>query len=83
MPSSRTAAITVIEGSHHLLVGYPDWDAWRRERSGGALPQAPLVPANSASCAMCWGNGRILEEAGNGEGLIPVVCEHCDGWGLV
>jgi hypothetical protein len=32
---------------------------------------------------MCWGSGRIHEPAANGEGLIPVACAVCDGWGTV
>lgn len=32
-------------------------------------------------CPNCWGAGRIFREAGNGEGLIPVRCERCDGTG--
>jgi hypothetical protein len=83
MPATRTAAITVLEGSDQMLVGYPGWHAWRRERERPPLPPVPLVPACSASCAVCWGNGRIFEQAANGEGLIPVSCESCDGWGTV
>lgn len=82
MPAARTAAITVLECVDPMLVGYPGWHEWRRERIRPALPP-PLVPAGAASCAACWGNGRIFEQAGNREGLIPVVCSGCDGWGTV
>jgi hypothetical protein len=30
-------------------------------------------------CASCWGAGAFLEEAPNGEGLVPRPCPSCDG----
>lgn len=83
MATDRIAAITVLEGLSPVLVGYAGWHEWRRERVRPALPEPPLVPAGAASCAMCWSNGHIYEQAGNGEGLIPVVCSGCNGWGTV
>lgn len=83
MAATRTAAITVREGSDRMLVGYADWEAWRRERGQPSLPSPRLVPAGAVFCAMCWGSGRIHEAAANGEGLIPVACATCDGWGTV
>jgi hypothetical protein len=44
-----------------------------------------LRAARIAPCATCWGQGRLLEPARNGEGLVPVACEAClgtgSGWG--
>lgn len=41
--------------------------------------------ARIAPCSTCWGQGRYLEPAANGEGLVPVACETClgtgSGWG--
>jgi len=81
--STRTALITVVEGQDRMLVGYPSWRAWKEDRQRPPLPTVRLVPAGSASCATCWGAGRIYEPAMNGEGLIPRTCERCDGYGLV
>ena len=33
-------------------------------------------------CPHCWGQRLILEQAKNGEGLVPVKCEHCIGTGF-
>jgi hypothetical protein len=30
-------------------------------------------------CASCWGAGAYLEEAPNGEGMVPRPCPNCDG----
>lgn len=36
-----------------------------------------------APCPWCWGNGTVLKEAGNGEGLVPCPCPNCAGAGQV
>jgi hypothetical protein len=48
-----------------------------------ALDPAPPLPAAVVFCAICWGQSRILSPAANGEGVIPVVCAHCEGDGAV
>jgi hypothetical protein len=63
-------------------VRYPSWDAWRIE-TANALEPLPLIAPNTASCPHCWGQRRVWEQARNGEGLVPLVCEGCDGAGLV
>jgi hypothetical protein len=63
-------------------VRYPSWRAWRAETLS-ALPPLPLIAPDTASCPDCWGQRRIWEQARNGEGLVPRVCEGCDGAGLV
>ena len=75
------AAIGLV-GSPPIPVRYDSWDAWRAEVSHPLAP-APLVAAGTSSCPACWGQGRILEPARNGEGLVPHPCERCDGGGLV
>jgi hypothetical protein len=70
-------AVTEPDG---MLVAYPSWGAWRIDRRAGAdLDPLPAVPVDSSFCALCWGQGRILSPAANGEGLIPVRCPYCDG----
>jgi hypothetical protein len=64
------------EGRLRLPVLYRSWSAWRRERPD-AEPGA--VPADF--CAACWGQGRILRAARNGEGLVPEPCADCAATG--
>lgn len=71
---------TVQEGP--ALVKYDDWPEWRTDRAH-RLPPAPLIPKGAHSCGLCWGAGRFWEPAGNGEGLVPRVCGHCAGAGMV
>jgi hypothetical protein len=68
----------LLEGMPPVPVRYGSWSEWRRGRSA-VLPPAPLVPQGTSFCARCWGAGRIFEQARNGEGLVPVRCEGCDG----
>jgi len=65
--------MVVIENS--IPVVYDDWTAWRDERARTETSS----PITGTFCGLCWGNGRILEPAANGEGLIPVTCEACGG----
>lgn len=48
---------------------------------GTVIDRAPIT--GTSFCALCWGAGRILGPAANGEGLIPVACAHCGGTGTV
>ena len=64
----------VREGRPRWPITYRDWPDWRR-RHAGALVQD--------FCASCWGQGRIMAPAANGEGLIPVRCATCAGAGGV
>lgn len=72
---------TVFEqGALPLPVTYEDWASWRRDRPGaGELP--PLT--STEFCGLCWGRGRILSPAANGEGLVPGPCASCGGAGRV
>jgi hypothetical protein len=74
--------VTVYAGSTALPVRYESWEAWRRDVSRPLAP-APLVSPETVSCAACWGQGRLFEPAGNGEGLVPRTCAECAGSGLV
>ena len=80
-----SVSLTIAEGHPAAVpVFYESWEDWRSERqSQEALPPAPLVPAGVVFCAMCWGAGRVLAPARNGEGLVPSDCGHCDGLGVV
>jgi len=72
----------VREGKLPLPVLYADWAEWkalRREEAEEACVQA----ATAVFCPMCWGNGRYLEPAANGEGLVPRTCMSCGGRGTV
>lgn len=64
-------------------VCYIDWAEWRDVRIEAedefSLAGAPMM----CFCAVCWGAGRILEYAANGEGLVPTTCTHCGGVGSV
>ena len=65
-----------------LPVLYGDWAEWRLEQAV-ALVGGPLVVPGTSFCFTCAGNGRVYEEAGNGEGLIPTPCLSCLGRGIV
>lgn len=75
-------AAIVFLGSPAVPVRYESWEEWRRDITH-PLPSAPLIAPETASCARCWGQGRHLEQARNGEGLVPVVCPDCAGSGLI
>lgn len=72
---------TVIESAPRgWPVAYREWDEWRRSR----VPvDDPPAPASTEFCAICWGQGRVLRPAANGEGHVPVACARCDGTGWV
>jgi hypothetical protein len=72
--------MVLLEGMPPIPVRYSDWREWRDVRLDD-LPPAPLAPATGCFCAACWGQGRMLEEARNGEGLVPVACADCGGSG--
>jgi DnaJ-class molecular chaperone len=40
---------------------------------------ATQVELTWRTCPTCWGQGRILEPAPDGGGLIPSICEGCLG----
>jgi len=70
---------TVTESSlRGWPVAYRDRAEWRRSRE-----PAPPPPAPAQFCAMCWGQGRVLRAAANGEGHVPVACATCGGSGSV
>ena len=75
-------AAIVTEGRSAILVRYDDWAHWRIARVGAAT-RYPLLAEGTCFCACCWGQGRILTPAANGEGLIPVACATCEGLGAV
>jgi hypothetical protein len=72
----------VRAGTLPARVRYPSWNVWRAE-TANALEPLPLIAPSTASCAVCWGQGRVWEQARNGEGLVPRECEGCTGSGLV
>jgi hypothetical protein len=81
--SGDSALPTIVnEGAPPLPVVYASCDAWRLAKRT-ALDPAPPLPAAVVFCAICWGQSRILSPAANGEGVIPVVCAHCEGDGAV
>jgi hypothetical protein len=75
-------AAIVFFGSPAVAVRYESWEQWRNDVAHPVAP-APLIASGTASCARCWGQGRHLEAARNGEGLVPVACPDCRGSGLV
>jgi hypothetical protein len=75
-------AAIVSEGRSAILVRYDDWAHWRIAQGGGVTP-FPLLAEGTCFCAGCWGQGRILTPAANGEGLIPLACPTCMGLGIV
>jgi hypothetical protein len=77
-----TVAI-VFEGSPPIPVRYESWGAWWRADLTQPLPPLPIAAHRAVSCPDCWGQGRIWEEARNGEGLVPLDCPGCRGRGLV
>lgn len=62
-------------------VVYSDWDEWRRARQDADARPAPAAVTPGEFCARCWGQGRTLSPAGNGEGHVPVACPACSGSG--
>jgi hypothetical protein len=72
----------VRAGTLPVSVRYESWGAWRDE-AASPLPAPPLIAPDTASCPSCWGQRRVWEQAPNGEGLVPRVCEGCFGAGLV
>ena len=75
-------SMIIQEGSPPLPVVYGTWLEWR-DTQRHALRPPPLMPDRAEFCALCWGQGRIHEAAGNGEGLIPTPCPGCEGAGVV
>jgi hypothetical protein len=73
--------LIVVERS--LPVVYGSWSHWRRERQATTLSNEAVVERSQATefCAHCWGAGRILSPARNGEGLVPRQCSVCEGRG--
>jgi hypothetical protein len=78
---------SVVITEHAVPVVYRSWREWRvhcRTRDVGPTPPVAARSVTSTEfCATCWGNGRILRPAGNGEGLIPTGCRPCHGTGQV
>ncbi|HSJ72912.1 MAG TPA: hypothetical protein VK904_01235 [Miltoncostaeaceae bacterium] len=70
------------EGALRVLVLYETWAAWRDERRLEGLRPVPPA-ATHQFCAVCWGQGRIVGPAANGEGPIPIACLTCGGTGRV
>lgn len=74
---------TVVEGPS-VSVRYESWSEWREfVREAAARRGEPVVRARTEFCAMCWGAGRVLVPAANGEGLVPRPCGGCGGRGQV
>jgi hypothetical protein len=81
LPPSIAMAALVIEDT--LLVVYATWREWRDTRVAAHRDRPPLVEPGTAPCGRCWGQGRFLEPAGNGEGLVRRPCLPCLGQGRV
>jgi hypothetical protein len=84
-PKAGAGQLVVIE--EHIPVAYESWAHWRdecraRRRGSGEFFELDAVVVTEF-CAHCWGNGRTLSPAPNGEGPIPKACLHCDGRGSV
>lgn len=74
---------TVVEGPS-ISVRYESWSEWREfVREAAARRAEAVVPLVTEFCAICWGAGRVLSPAGNGEGLVPQPCARCGGAGSV
>ena len=73
----------LVVHEEQLPVCYVDWAQWRETRTETALGLPADLVVVRCFCAFCWGAGRIVEDARNGEGLIPVTCERCLGEGTV
>lgn len=56
----------------------------RRHRTPVVPPTPPPRRPDQCTsfCATCWGAGRILVQARNGEGPVPVPCRTCAGTGV-
>ena len=48
----------VLAGSPPIPVRYESWEAWRADVTQ-PLPPVPLIAPATASCALCWGQGRL------------------------
>ena len=72
---------TVVEAPS-ILVRYESWEEWRAlVREAAARRAEPIVPVRTEPCAHCWGAGRVLAPAANGEGLVSRPCSWCAGAG--
>ncbi|WP_217913897.1 hypothetical protein [Miltoncostaea marina] len=73
------------QGRLHLPVVYETWSEWREEQpvQPVAAPPARAAAPGGQPCATCWGQGRIMTAAANGEGLVPGGCWTCGGAGTV
>jgi hypothetical protein len=75
-------SMIIREGQPPLPVLYTDWAEWKALRREGC-EEVPASATTIVFCPTCWGNGRYLEPAANGEGLVPQTCPACDGSGIV
>ncbi|WP_217915500.1 hypothetical protein [Miltoncostaea marina] len=72
---------TVVE-ARTIPVRYESWQEWRATvREAAARRAEPVARVPTEFCALCWGAGRVLGAAPNGEGLVPVPCGWCGGAG--
>lgn len=80
-PAGTRGSLVIRED--RIPVVFRSWGEWRSHRRTRPQPVAGASPAVARPqfCALCWGNGQILREAGNGEGLVPVTCATCHGRG--
>ncbi|MEW6583540.1 MAG: hypothetical protein AB1416_12360 [Actinomycetota bacterium] len=83
-------SMVVREGTPPIPVLYGDWAEWRELRLQDAVLGDPAPGAAGTQdawiavfCPTCWGQGRYLEPAQNGEGLVPRTCPACEGTGAV
>ena len=70
------------QGRLSLPVLYENWAEWRDEQPDTGPAPRCLVPGGRP-CPICWGQGRILAAAANGEGLVSFPCSTCAGAGSV
>jgi hypothetical protein len=78
--SAESVRVMIVITEDEFSIRYTGWAEWRENR---VEADRQVLVAAECFCGCCWGAGRYLDEAANGEGLIPVSCHACGGRGTV
>jgi hypothetical protein len=78
--------VIIPDSELRIPVVYQDWAEWRIFRRRESEPVSGVLVERDQSflqaCGLCWGSACYLEQASNGEGLVPRPCPQCRGTGV-